>query len=127
MTRIYTSPLLEAILEAIRIDGPQSTADLARRLGKLRTSVHDRIKVNRHLFRIHAWERSLRTGGMPSPVWGLAIKHACDAPRPEPLARDEIDSAWRKRNAALLRARYHAKKRGASPWDALMPAGVRRA
>lgn len=123
MTRVYTSPLLDAILEAIRIDGPQSTAELARRLGKRRTSVRDRITVNRHLFRIHAWERSLHTSGQPSPVWGLAIKHACDAPRPEPLTRDEINRMWRQRNAALLRARYHAKKRHAGPWDALLPRG----
>lgn len=126
MTRIYASPLLDAILDALHIDGPQSTAELARRLGKLRTSVHDRITVNRHLFRIHAWERSLRTGGQPSPVWGLAIKHASDAPRPEPLTRNEIDRMWRQRNAALLRAKYHAKKRGASPWAALLPRGVHR-
>lgn len=77
--------------------------------------------MNRKLFRIHAWNRSLVTRGRPSPVWALAIKHAADAPPPEPLSRKEINRMWRRRNAALLRARYRAKKRRAGPWDALLP------
>lgn len=121
MSRIYAHPLLDAILEVLRIDGPQSTAELADRLGKRRTSVRNCVEQSRHLFRVCAWERSLHTSGQPSPVWGLAIKHAGDAPRPEPLTRNEINRAWRQRNAALLRARYRAKRRRAGPWDALLP------
>jgi hypothetical protein len=126
VSRVYSTPLLDAIVASLRDVGPFSTQELADRLNKRNTSIRNRIEQSRHLFRVQSWRRSLHTSGRPSPVWALAIKHAGDAPRPEPLSRDEINRMWRERNAEKLRARYHARKRHATPWDALMPRGVPR-
>ncbi len=124
MTRIYAKPLLSAILTTLRLGEPMSTQELADHLGKRVTSVRNCIEQSRHLFRVQAWRRSLHTSGQPSPVWALAVKHAGDAPRPEPLTRDEVNRMWRERNAEKLRAKSRV---AATPWDALKPRGVRRA
>ncbi len=123
MTRIYAKPLLSAILTTLRLGEPMSTQELADHLGKRATTVRSRITQSRHLFRVQSWRRSLRNSGQPAPVWALAVKHAGDAPRPEPLTRDEVNKMWRERNAEKLRAKYRGQ---ASPWDALMPRGARR-
>lgn len=123
MTRVYAKPLLSAILAALCDNGPMSTQELADHTGKLTTTVRSRITQSRPLFRVQSWRRSLHTSGQPSPVWDLAIKHAADAPRPEPLTRDEVNRLWRERNAEKLRAKSRV---AATPWDALMPRGVRR-
>jgi hypothetical protein len=123
VTHIYARPLLDAILTTLRTAGPHSTQELAEQLGKLATSVRNSIEQNRSMFRVQSWRRSLHTSGQPSPVWALAVKHAGDAPRPEPLTRDEVNRMWRERNAEKLRAKYRGP---ACPWDALMPRGARR-
>lgn len=124
MTRTYEKPLLGAILTALRLGEPMSTQELADHLGKRATSVRNCIEQDRKLFRVQSWRRSLHTSGQPSPVWALAVKHAGDAPRPDPLTRDEVNKMWRERNAEKLRAKYRGP---AGPWDALIPRGVRRA
>lgn len=124
MTRIYATPLLDAIIASLRDVGPQTRVELAEHLGKRETSVHNSIEGARHLFRIASWRRSMGTSGKPSPVWTLQTsKHAGDAPRPEPETRKQINARWRANHAAELRA----KGRGmASPWDALLPPGAKR-
>ena len=76
MSRIYATPLLDAIVASLRDVGPQTRVELAEHLGK------------------------------PSPVWTLQTsKHAGDAPRPEPETRKQINARWRANHAAALRAK----------------------
>lgn len=122
MPRIYTSPKTDAVLKALKDIGAMSASELELHTGFKRLVVNDCLRRLRDKGEIYVsrFERQPDgTAGRCIPYYTAGC--GVDAMEPKQLTSKQRNAMYRKRHAAILRARTNARRgRTVSMWKGLM-------